>query len=198
MVVIEGFFATMGGMLSTWIDLGFYLHTTGSITWRFPIGFQIVFPLMVMALVIIMPESPRWLIKKDRVAEATEVMSILDDLPVDSEELAKDVQNIWHHTKNDQVRNFRHIFQKSQKRYLHRMTLALAVQCFNQLTGIDALSYYAGQYSSIHFACISGFSLLSSGHLSTRATSECNQLESCGRDIGDLAVDLLCRPFLRR
>lgn len=144
MVVVEGFFAVMGGMLSTWVDFGFYLHTHGTVTWRFPIAFQIVFALMVMVMVSQLPESPRWLIKQNRVLEATERLSLLDDLPVDSEELTARVQNILFHAKNDQARSFRHIFQKSQKRYIHRMALALAIQCFNQLTGIDALSYYTG------------------------------------------------------
>lgn len=138
-------------MFSTWVDLGFYLHYKNSINWRFPIAFQVVFALIVMVLVTILPESPRWLIKKGRLDEAKQLISILDDLPIDSDQLQADVQNIWQHAKNDQVRNFRHIFQKSEKRYMHRMILALAIQCFNQLTGIDALSYYAGKIFSAIF-----------------------------------------------
>jgi hypothetical protein len=36
-------------MLSYWIDLGFYF-TTGGIAWRFPVALQMVFAIVMIAL----------------------------------------------------------------------------------------------------------------------------------------------------
>lgn len=50
-------------------SLGFFF-LNGSISWRFPLAFQIVFAIMVMGFLLMIPESPAWLIKhSDRYPE---------------------------------------------------------------------------------------------------------------------------------
>lgn len=60
MVMIEGSLIVFGVMLSYWIDLGFSFLEPSTISWRFPIAFQIVLALVIVALVLGLPESPRW------------------------------------------------------------------------------------------------------------------------------------------
>lgn len=50
----------LGVMLSYWIDLGFSFLEPSSVAWRFPIAFQIVLALIIVAIIPGLPESPRW------------------------------------------------------------------------------------------------------------------------------------------
>jgi hypothetical protein len=59
-----------------WITYGFSFVDSGA-QWRFPIDLQIFFTLSTIALVSILPQTPRWLLAHDRVEEAVEVLNRL-------------------------------------------------------------------------------------------------------------------------
>jgi hypothetical protein len=52
-----------GVMISYWIDLGFSFLEPSTVSWRFPIAFQILLALIIVAVVPGLPESPRWYVK---------------------------------------------------------------------------------------------------------------------------------------
>lgn len=62
--------------LAYWITYGFSFLDSG-VQWRFPIALQVFFALSTIALVSILPETPRWLLAHDRVDEAVEVLNRL-------------------------------------------------------------------------------------------------------------------------
>lgn len=70
-------------MLSYWVDLGLSFAEPSTVSWRFPIAFQIFFALIIMAFILELPESPRWLILKGKEDEAMSVLGALSDLPSD-------------------------------------------------------------------------------------------------------------------
>jgi hypothetical protein len=49
------------------------------ISWRFPIAFQLIFGLIIIAFILELPESPRWVVMKGKEGEALSVLSALDD-----------------------------------------------------------------------------------------------------------------------
>jgi len=51
-------------MISYWLDFGFSFLDPNPVAWRFPIAFQIFFAAIIVALILELPESPRWLILK--------------------------------------------------------------------------------------------------------------------------------------
>lgn len=55
----EGIFLGVGIVLALLIELGLFFVDDSSVSWRFPFALQIVFLLMVVALVFTLPESPR-------------------------------------------------------------------------------------------------------------------------------------------
>jgi MFS family permease len=59
MVMIEGPMITGGICLSYWIDFGFSFLEPSTVSWRFPIAFQIFFALILLAFILELPESPR-------------------------------------------------------------------------------------------------------------------------------------------
>jgi MFS family permease len=78
MVSMHGVMFAMGYTLSAWIGFGMYFITAGgsksSFPWRFPIAFQMVPALLLLAGSPWLPFSPRWLMMQGRHEEAHEVL----------------------------------------------------------------------------------------------------------------------------
>lgn len=87
--MVEGALITCGVMLSYWIDFGMSF-VDNQAAWRFPIAFQILFALIILAFVLELPESPRWLILKGKEDEAMTVLGALSDLPVEDPYIASE------------------------------------------------------------------------------------------------------------
>ncbi|KAK6434905.1 hypothetical protein LTR95_008912 [Oleoguttula sp. CCFEE 5521] len=143
MVMIEGSLIVFGVMLSYWIDLGFSFLEPSSIAWRFPIAFQILMALFVAIMIPGLPESPRWLILKGREQEALEVLGALSNLPEDDAQ----IQNEFHAIKDTVFEmakgGFTDCFTPNRNRNLHRTILAYVNQMFQQISGINIITYYA-------------------------------------------------------
>lgn len=59
MVMIEGAMITGGIASSYWIDFVFSFLEPSSVSWRFPLAFQIFFALILVVFIMELPESPR-------------------------------------------------------------------------------------------------------------------------------------------
>lgn len=55
----------------------------GPLQWRFPLAFQMIFPIFVSTTLLFTPESPRWLLLRDRHDEAQHVIARLEGRNVD-------------------------------------------------------------------------------------------------------------------
>ncbi len=109
----------------------------GAAEWRWMLGIQVVPSALFFFLLFPTPESPRWLMARSRVDEARAVLSKIgvDGSGID-EELA-DIQrslDLGHHEQGDSL---------FQAKYQRPIFLAVAIAMFNQLSGINALMYYA-------------------------------------------------------
>ncbi|KAL1863077.1 hypothetical protein VTK73DRAFT_6457 [Phialemonium thermophilum] len=140
-VLLEGLFISMGLATAAWINYGMS-HTTGSVSWRFPMALSALWSIIVIIMVPNMPESPRWLIKKDRVAEAREVLAALGDVAEDSEQVDADISEIEESLLITGRGKFRDVFRVGEERLFHRACLAAAGQMFQQMSGINALAFY--------------------------------------------------------
>ena len=63
--MFEGTLVIFGVMISYWIDMGCSYLEPSSSSWRLPISLQIVFVIVILALIPGLPESPRWLVKSE-------------------------------------------------------------------------------------------------------------------------------------
>lgn len=143
LVMVEGALITCGIMISYWIDLGLSF-APGSVAWRFPLAFQIVFCIFILIFIPFLPESPRWLILKGREDEAREVLAAL----ADTDENDHAVQNEFVEIKDTVLEMSRGTFAdlfdtKGRDRNLHRTVLAYTNQVFQQISGINLITYYA-------------------------------------------------------
>lgn len=132
-------------MIAYWVDYGFYF-LEGSVRWRFPIAFQSFFTIVVMWGLLYLPESPRWLAMKGRLPEATEVTARLLGKPVDDEEVIVEVQAITE-ALEAQSRGggfqFKELLTNGPSQNLRRTLLGVAAQFFQQICGINLITYYA-------------------------------------------------------
>lgn len=79
LVASEILFVAIGVVVAYWFNFGMS-YVGGSIAWRLPLALQTVFALCAIALVFVLPESPRWLHQHGRQLEATEVLCAVYDM----------------------------------------------------------------------------------------------------------------------
>ncbi|KAJ5801966.1 uncharacterized protein N7503_004416 [Penicillium pulvis] len=142
-VVTDGIFIGAGITISLWIDFGFYFVTGSSVSWRFPLAFQIVLSLIVMSFVMLLPESPRWLIKKGRTEEARAILAALADVDDDAEEITLEIRDIETSLVLSGSGSFKSLLYMGEQRLFHRTVLAALGQVFQQMCGINLITYYA-------------------------------------------------------
>jgi sugar porter (SP) family MFS transporter len=103
----------------------------GDQSWRWMLGIMVIPALAFFILLRFIPESPRWLILNNRDAEAIPVMEKLGEL-----NLAATIQAI-----RDSVAEHKEVL--FQKKYTKPIMYAVLLAMFNQLSGINAILYYA-------------------------------------------------------
>ncbi|UNI23665.1 hypothetical protein JDV02_009471 [Purpureocillium takamizusanense] len=147
LVMIEGALITGGIMISYWVDLGLSF-APGSVAWRFPLAFQIVFCIFILAFVLGLPESPRWLILKGRDAEAREVIAAIADVDQHDRYVENEFRAIKETVEEMAKGTFADLFARDKNRTLHRTIIAYVNQMFQQISGINLITYYAAKIYS--------------------------------------------------
>ncbi|KAK4219788.1 general substrate transporter [Rhypophila decipiens] len=142
MVMIEGALITCGIMISYWVDLGLSF-APGSVAWRFPLAFQIVFCIIILVFIPALPESPRWLIFKGRDDEAKEVLAALNDADINDPIVESEFLAIRDTVNEMSKGKFSDLFTMDRDRNLHRTVLGYVNQVFQQISGINLITYYA-------------------------------------------------------
>lgn len=143
LVMVEGALITGGICISYWLDFGFSYLEPSTISWRFPIAFQIVFAILILVFILPLPESPRWLILKGREKEAIQVLCALNDRSADDPYIQSEFLAIRDSTLEAAAGGFRDLFTMGRDRHLHRVALAYVNQIFQQVSGINLITYYA-------------------------------------------------------
>lgn len=139
----DGIFVGVGVTLALWIDLGFYFVKNNSVSWRFPLVFQVVLSLTAMVFISFLPESPRWLLKHGREEETREVLAALLDVEPDSDEINGSIQDMEASLAKAGSGSWRDMFTMGEQRLFHRAYLAATGQMFQQMCGVNLITYYA-------------------------------------------------------
>ena len=113
-----------------------------AIAWRFPLGFQIFFCIPIILFVMDLPESPRWLILKGKDDEAIHVLGALAGLDSQHEEVQGEFQAIADTVLEVSKGSFGDLFTMDENRHFHRTVLAYVNQMFQQISGINLITYY--------------------------------------------------------
>ncbi len=112
----------------------YLLNNVGENAWRWMIGIE-AFPAAIYTLfALTIPKSPRWLLTKFRNSEAIAVLQKINP-DQDPEKLMLEIKVEMENTVPNE-----NIFLK---KYRFPLILAFLIAFFNQLSGINALLYYA-------------------------------------------------------
>ncbi|KAK6369478.1 hypothetical protein LTS17_009384 [Exophiala oligosperma] len=140
-----------GVMLSYWTDYGMS-YVRSEAQFRFPIAFQIAFALATIALMLFLPESPRWLVAHGRSNEARHILWRLqpsarliekDHVVISAELLEIEQALAEEKAASSGGISFLALFKKSPQRFRRRTLLGIGGQFMQQLCGINLITYYA-------------------------------------------------------
>jgi MFS family permease len=168
MVMIEGAMITGGICVSYWIDFAFFWLEPSTVSWRFPIAFQIVFALLLLGFILELPESPRWLILKGKEDEALAVISALADLDSTDHLVLTEFAEIKDTVLELKGVRWADLFTMGPERNFHRVVLGYVNQVFQQISGINLITYYATVIYQTHIGL---------GDLTSRILAACNGTE---------------------
>ena len=103
--------------------------------WRWMLGIQAIPSFLFFILLFFIPDSPRWLIKRHREEEASNILAKTGINNV--HEVVQDIkQSIHYETSAEHEMLF-------SGRYRKPILFAVLLAAFNQLAGINAILYYA-------------------------------------------------------
>ncbi|KAI5195548.1 general substrate transporter [Aureobasidium subglaciale] len=145
LVLFEGALITCGVMISYWINYGFWFYNASSFQWRFPVAFQAFFGIILIVGILAFPESPRWLLKHGKEKEATQIMARLKQCDTDEEELQKEIKELKriNEITSGSKLTVKEFFSNGPDMNLWRASIAFAAQAFQQIGGINLVTYYA-------------------------------------------------------
>jgi sugar porter (SP) family MFS transporter len=106
----------------------------GADEWRWKLGISAVPAALFMLMLLGIPRSPRWLVKKRRVPEAREVLRLTGE-----ENFEAELQDIVTSIDADHGHGDEPLFTR---KYRVPIFLAVTIGMFNQLSGINAILYY--------------------------------------------------------
>ncbi|KAJ5690533.1 hypothetical protein N7462_004925 [Penicillium macrosclerotiorum] len=148
MVCVTGIMYAVGYALAGWLGFAcYYMKATSpyaNFAWRFPLAFQVTFPLIVLAGSSLIPFSPRWLLQQGRHDESFEIVKRLHKTPDDLDDTrAKQefilIERQFEHDRSMTMRRFE-IFRTSSNR--RRAFTAVLLMAGNQFLGCYVIANY--------------------------------------------------------
>jgi len=107
-----------------------------NIGWRWMFGSEIIPSVLFLVFIFLIPESPRWLFQKGKSTEAIGVLEKLNSQE-DAIQVQTEIQNSLHQEDKNQWKQLVNpIFKKA-------LLVGIGLSILQQLTGINAILYYA-------------------------------------------------------
>ncbi|KAG2221998.1 hypothetical protein INT45_006698 [Circinella minor] len=136
---------TLGFCIAFWVAYG-TSHISTELSWRLSIGLQIIPPILLFIGLFALPESPRWLIYRERTTEALTILKSLrntttGDYLVEME-YASIKQDVSFDEKFPSKQSYKALLEKGIENNRRRTILGIGMHMLTQLTGINVLLFY--------------------------------------------------------
>ncbi|KAF1809100.1 general substrate transporter [Eremomyces bilateralis CBS 781.70] len=151
---LQQFMLGVGALAAAWISYGTYVGfgPTDDRQWRVSLALQVIPAAILALLILLFPESPRWLIDQGKVDQGFKVLAQLHS--------GGDTNDAWVRAEFDQIQeSIAREHEAAAKSYLElfrdkssfrRLFLACALQASVQMTGVSAIQYFSVKiYSQI-------------------------------------------------
>jgi MFS family permease len=145
-------FIATGTCLAFWVNYGSLLHLSGSAkVYIVPLALQALPAVLLVGCMALNKESPRFLAKQDRWEEANNVLARMRNLPVSHEYVQAEIKDIA-----DQLEHERMLIAGASVKDLlremftipgnrKRALISIGLMICQQMTGTNAINYYAPQ-----------------------------------------------------
>lgn len=131
LVAVSQFNIVLGILIAFFSN--YLLVGVGADNWRWMFGVVAIPALFFLGLLFVVPESPRWLMKKGRVSEARDVLRTVGAANIESE-----IESISMSLKEEHGKT-----KMFQRKYALAIACGTLIGFFGQLTGINIIMYYA-------------------------------------------------------
>ncbi|KAK5077667.1 hypothetical protein LTR70_009547 [Exophiala xenobiotica] len=136
----------VGALIAAWVSWATYVNLpTSSAQWRLPLALQIVPALFLTGLIMLFPESPRWLIDHGKTEEGHRILAKLHahgnlNDPFVLAEYEQIQQSITYEHEHE-AKSYMELFRS--KTAFRRLLIACALQGSIQMTGVSAIQYFS-------------------------------------------------------
>jgi len=149
---LVGFFQfniVFGILLAYFSNYAIGLAELGAAEWRWKLGVSGIPAAFFLLMLFGIPRSPRWLVRKRRIAEAREILRLSGEPDYEQE-----LQDIVASIDVDHGHGDEPLFTR---KYRLPIFLAITIGMFNQLSGINAVLYYLNDiFRQAGFSKVSG------------------------------------------
>ncbi|KAL2259063.1 hypothetical protein VTK26DRAFT_7389 [Humicola hyalothermophila] len=144
---LQQFMLGIGALAAAWISYGTYVGfaPTNDGQWRTSLGIQVLPAVFLAALILLFPESPRWLIDHGKPEQGLETLARLHahgnthDPWVQAE--FRQIQETIAIEHEQEAKSYVELFR--DKSSFRRLFLSCALQASIQMTGVSAIQYYS-------------------------------------------------------
>ena len=149
MVSVQQLMITIGILLASLVNALMFVVVDGDPQWRGALGAQSVPALFLIVALVFLPYSPRWLMSRGREREAAAVLVLLRGAASDSQVVADEMSAMRADVEAEglgpsgkgQGMPWSDLFYDPMVRA--RLSVAVVLQFFQQLTGINFILYFA-------------------------------------------------------
>ncbi|KAJ5114289.1 low-affinity glucose transporter HXT3 [Penicillium alfredii] len=145
-VAVQFTLAMVGSATTYWMEFGCLKTQSVAFAWRFPLGFQIIFPLFILAAAPFYPESPRHLAKTGDLEGARSVLERCR-LETNEQAIETEMEEIVSAIRAEPTSTshsfYSMLFTKDKLHTRRRVILGPGVQVMQKLTGIDFIAVSA-------------------------------------------------------
>lgn len=141
---MNGVNIALGYALASYMGMAFFFADSPSLTWRGPLGIALIWPVLMILVTFVVPESPRFLLMKGRVAEAEAIVMRLHSTKGDPEQsfAREEFYQMAKQTEVDRTLDPGWVAMFTKKGYRRRTAIAMGFAFIGQSTGVLVINNY--------------------------------------------------------